>query len=77
MINSTNDVDYSINKWGWLPTTSKSWFANKATTQNTISNKFYKKHYTKQNMNKVSYPVKIMPKHVAIYSEQVIHSDNT
>ena len=48
------------NKWGWFPTTSKSWFANKSTTQNKMSNKFYK-NYTKQNMNKVIYPVKIMP----------------
>ena len=65
-----------INKWGWLPTTSKSWFANKATTQNKISNNFYNT-YNKQNMNKVSYPVKIMPKHIAIESEQINHSDST
>ena len=56
-----------INKWGLFPITSKSWFANKSTTQNKISNKFYK-NYTKQNMNKVSYPVKFMPIHASIYS---------
>ena len=28
-------------------------------------------------MNRVSYPVNFMPKHVVIYSEQFIHSDNT
>ena len=28
-------------------------------------------------MNRVSYPEKFMPKHVAIYSEQFINSDNT
>ena len=66
MINSTNEVDNFINKWGWFLITSKSWFANKSTTQCTISNNF-RTNYTKQNMNKVSYPVKIMPKHVAIY----------
>ena len=46
---------------------------NKTTTQSTNSNKFIKK-YTKHNMNRVSYPVNFMPKHVAIYSEQFIHS---
>ena len=60
MINSTNDVDYSINKWGWFSITNKTQFANKSTTQSTNSNKLYK-NYTKQNMNKVIYPVKIMP----------------
>ena len=38
----------------------KSWFVNKSTTQSTNSNKFYQ-NYTKQNMNKEIYPVKIMP----------------
>ena len=28
-------------------------------------------------MNRLRYPVKIMPKHVAIYSQKIIHSDNT
>ena len=39
----------------------KSWFVNKSTTQSTNSNNFYQ-NYPKQIMNKVLYPVKIMPR---------------
>jgi len=45
--------------------TTKSWFVNKSTNQSTNSNKIYQ-NYTKQNVNKVIYPVKIMPRHLTI-----------
>ena len=47
------------------PIAIKSRFANKITTQRKNSNKI-RKNYPKQNMNRVGYPVKIMPKHIAI-----------
>ena len=54
-------------KLEWFPIVIKSRFANKLTTQRNNSNKF-SKNYPKHSMNRVSYPVNFMLKHVAIYS---------
>ena len=77
MINLTRQLDY-------LHKVSFSWFTyhvnhgllriKQLSTQTVFK---FRKNYIKQKVNRVIYPTNFVPKHIAIYSEQFIYSDNT
>ena len=59
-----------------FPIASKTWFANKSTTQHTFSSKIRKKLHQIEGKQS-DLPANFIPKHAAIYSGQIIYSDNS